>query len=50
MRECVDPVIRYRISSITIDTDSGIKGKVSMTGKGMVKVEKNVSRKTSLEA
>lgn len=50
MRECVDPIIRYRISSIIIDTGSGIKGKVSMTGKGMVKVEKNVSRKTSLEA
>lgn len=50
MRGCVNPIIGNQIASITIDTGSGIKGKVSMTRKGMVKVEKNVSKKTSLEA
>lgn len=44
------PVVRNIIAGITVDTGHGIKGKVSLTGKGNVKVEQIVSKKTSLEA
>lgn len=50
MWKSVNHIIENKIASITIDTGFGIKGKVSLTNKGMVKVEKTVSKKTSLEA
>ena len=49
LRQAVNPVVRSIIAGITIDTGHGIKGKVTLTGKGKVKVEQIVSRKTSLE-
>ncbi|MCM1219383.1 MAG: hypothetical protein NC548_33305 [Lachnospiraceae bacterium] len=45
----MNAVIEGKIASITIDTGFGIKGKVSFTSKGRVKVEQTVSKKTSLE-
>lgn len=49
LRQAVGPVRRSIIAGITIDTGHGIKGKVSLTGKGKVRVEQIVSKKTSLE-
>lgn len=49
LRQAVAPVVKSTIASITIDTGHGIKGKVTLTSKGTVKVEQSVSKKTSLE-
>lgn len=49
LKAAVNPVVRNLVASITVDTGHGIKGKVNLTGKGKVKVEQIVSRKTSLE-
>lgn len=49
LRQAVSPVVRNLIAGITIDTGHGIKGKVTLTNKGKVKVEQTVSKKTSLE-
>lgn len=49
LRMAVGPVTKNIIAGITVDTGHGIKGKVTLTSKGKVKVEQIVSRKTSLE-
>lgn len=49
LRQAVNPVVRSLIASVTVDTGHGIKGKVTFTSKGKVKVEQIVSKKTSLE-
>lgn len=49
LRQAVNPVVRNMIAGIAIDTGHGIKGKVTLTGKGKIKVEQIVSKKTSLE-
>lgn len=49
LRYATAAVIQYKIASITVDTGHGIKGKVTLTGKGKVRVEQIVSKKTSLE-
>lgn len=49
LRQAVGPVVRSLIAGITVDTGHGIKGKVTLTGKGKVKVEQTVSKRTSLE-
>ena len=49
LRYATAAVVRGKIASITVDTGYGIRGKVTLTSKGKVKIEQTVSRKTSLE-
>lgn len=50
MKLAVRPVREQKIASITVDTGFGAKGSVKLSSKGAIKVEKSISRKTSLEA
>ena len=49
MRMAVHPVMEQKIAGLAIDTGQGVKGSVKLTNKGFIRVEKSVSRKTSLE-
>ena len=49
LRMAVGSVVKNIIAGITVDTGHGIKGKVTLTSKGKIKVEQIVSKKTSLE-
>ena len=49
MRMAVHPVMQQKIAAITVDTGQGIKGSVKLTNKGFIRIEKNVSKKVSLE-
>lgn len=50
MKMAVRSVQEQKIASITVDTGFGVKGSVKLTNKGFIKVEKSISKKTSLEA
>ena len=50
MKMAVRPVREQKIASVTVDTGFGTKGSVKLTSKGSIKVEKSISKKTSLEA
>ena len=45
LKAAVPHIIGYRINKITIDTGNGIKGTVSITSKGSIKVTKAISKK-----
>lgn len=49
MRISVDMLADDKIAGITVDAGKGIKGKMTITSKGKIKVEKTVSKKTCLE-
>ena len=47
--ENIDRIACDNIASITVDSGAGYKGKMYMTSKGAIKVERNVSKKISME-
>lgn len=49
LKDAVPLLIDYKIAKISIDTGKNIKGTVSMTTKGNLKVEKQVSKKVTYD-
>lgn len=50
LKTAVELIGEDRIDSLTLDAGNGLKGKISMTSKGNIKVEKTETRKETQEA
>ena len=50
LREAVSPMCEDFIQSISIDTGKGIKGKLSLTAKGKIKVSRIITDTSAYEA
>lgn len=49
LKMAADMIVEYRINSVTVDIGRGIKAKIGTTAKGNIKVEKNITEKTTEE-
>ena len=49
LKNIIPDIANGAISSVTIDTGDGYKAKIQMTGKGTIKVERNVAKKATRE-
>ena len=50
LKTAVELIEEDQIDSLTLDVGNGLKGKISMTSKGNIKVEKTETRKETQEA
>lgn len=50
LKNAVELIGEDQIDSLTLDAGNGLKGKISMTSKGNIKVEKTETRKETQEA
>jgi len=50
LKAAVGPIAQRKIEKITIDTGWGIQGKISITSKGKIKVEKVETKKLAVES
>lgn len=50
MRDAVENIIENRIGSVSIGITPEVKAKIAITSKGLIKVEKVKTEKTSSEA
>lgn len=50
LKAAVGPIAQRKIEKITIDTGWGIEGKISITSKGKIKVEKKETKKSAVES
>ena len=50
LKTAVELIGEDQIDSLTLDAGNGLKGKISMTSKGNIKVEKTETRKETQEA
>ena len=50
LKTAVELIGEDQIDSLTLDAGNGLKGKISMTSKGNIKVEKTETRRETQEA